>query len=88
MLDFGVDVVILVVYRSYKTDTEHVHVGSPVVEKPSPVIEDLKFTEEEEEIVPDFQRIHISGEDQSGVCQLCVASSFSWLIYIHYRPRQ
>ena len=56
--------------------------GSPVVEKPSPVIEDLKFTEEEEEIVPDFQRIHISGEDQSGVCKLCVAASRSWLLCI------
>ena len=72
MLDFEVNVGVLVVCRSCKTDTEHVHVGSPVVEKPSPVIEDLKFTEEEEEIVPDFQRIHISGEDQSGVCLLRV----------------
>ena len=72
LFDFEIKVSVLVVSRSCKTDTEHVHVGRPVVEKPSPVIEDLKFTEEEEEIVPDFQRIHISGEDQSGVCLLRV----------------
>ena len=44
---------------------------SPVVEKTSPLLEELSLEAQgESEVVPDFQRIHISGEDQSGVRNL------------------